>query len=542
MTATTTSPSQPPDSARRTDLDALRGIAMLLGIVLHACLSYFPCPWPVQDTRQNPLFFMPYEVIHMFRMPLFFIISGFFTMFILQRHGIGGMIRQRVERIFIPLMLALLTIVPVDNMLTREGQMMRVQDPSKKTPLVRAILSGDQTAIMRQLNMGDYVNQEDPAYGLMPLCWASLAGNDKTVSYLLDRGANVRAADKEGNTPLHEAALFCHPSTVRLLLDHGAEPSAKNNYGWTPAGYCGSTLGLKRAMAEKLGLILSPDQELRIRMGETMRSLSPRTGATSFSSWLDRVVTNYRAFLVSDGFLIRVGGHSLHLFDEEILDHLWFLWLLLWLVAGLSLAIRVGFSPTGRLLWCIPPLTVIPQAFMGSAVGPDLWFGPIPPPHLLLYYGLFFWFGAAVFSRDGMATRMGKGWQILLPLGLLILFPTALKLIAYREAGSIVQCAYAWVVSLGVMGLFARYCSQLGYRARWLSDSAYWMYLVHLPLVLAAQILLVRLPWPPLVKFFLVMAMTTLLLLLSYQWLVRYTWIGTLLNGPRKPSSPSPLA
>jgi peptidoglycan/LPS O-acetylase OafA/YrhL len=534
MTEPKTFGSHGPDPTRRTDLDALRGIAMLLGVVLHACLSFFPCPWPVQDTRQNGLFFLPYAVIHMFRMPLFFIISGFFTMFIMQRHGLGGMIRQRVQRILLPLLLALLTIVPVDNLLTRDGRMMRAQDPAKKTPLVQAILAGDQAAVMRQLNMGNSVNQEDPAYGLTPLCWASLAGNDKAVSLLLDRGADARGGDKEGNTPLHQAALFCHPSTVRLLLEHGAEPSAKNKYGWTPAGYCGSSLGLKRDMAEKLGLVIPPDPELRGQMRETLVVLSPRTGAPSFSSWLDRVVTNYRAFLVSDGFLIRVGAYSLHLFDEPLLDHLWFLWLLLWLVAFFSVAAWAGLIPTGRLLWCIPPLTVIPQAFMGSAVGPDLWFGPLPPPHLLLYYGLFFWFGAAVFSRDGMTTRMGRGWQFLLPLGLLVFLPLALKLVGNREAGSIVQCTYAWVVSLGVMGLFGRYCSHLGHRARWLSDSAYWMYLAHLPLVLAVQIALVPLPWPPALKFFLVMAVTTLLLLVSYRWLVRYTWIGTLLNGPRK--------
>ena len=86
------------DPTRRTDLDALRGVAMILGIVLHALMSFIPTPWPVQDTRQNGLFFIPYAAIHMFRMPLFFLISGFFTMFILQRHGLGGMIRQRLSQ------------------------------------------------------------------------------------------------------------------------------------------------------------------------------------------------------------------------------------------------------------------------------------------------------------------------------------------------------------------------------------------------------------------------------------------------------------
>ena len=522
-------------SARRTDLDALRGVAMILGIVLHALLSFIPTPWPVQDTRQNGLFFIPYAAIHMFRMPLFFLISGFFTMFILQRHGLGGMIRQRVQRILLPLLLALLTIVPLDNLLKREARDLSVPDPAKRGPLVHAILSGDQSAVIRQLDMGTSVNQEDPAYGLSPLCWASLAGNDRAVSLLLERGADLSARDSSGNTPLHEAALFCHSSTVRLLLEHGADPAARNAAGSTPLGLCAMMLPLKRDPAAKFGLELPPDSELRGNMHETLVVLTQPKGSLSFATWFDRVSAHYREFLLSNDFLIKVKGHSLHLFDEEMLDHLWFLWLLLWLVGGVSLAVWAGFPPSGKFLWWIPPLTLVPQAFMGTALGPDAWLGPLPPPHLLLYYGLFFWFGAEVFSRAGMATHMGRGWQILLPAGLLVLLPAAFILIGDRGAGSLVQCGYAWVVTLGIMGLFGRYCSHLGYRAQWFSDSAYWMYLAHLPLVLAAQIAVMRLPWPPSLKFLLVMVVVTLLLLTSYRWLVRYTWVGTLLNGPRKP-------
>ena len=32
---------------RRHDLDALRGFAMLLGVVLHISLAFFPSFWPV---------------------------------------------------------------------------------------------------------------------------------------------------------------------------------------------------------------------------------------------------------------------------------------------------------------------------------------------------------------------------------------------------------------------------------------------------------------------------------------------------------------
>jgi surface polysaccharide O-acyltransferase-like enzyme len=521
--------------SRRTDLDALRGAAMILGIVLHALLSFIPVPWPVQDTRQNGLFFIPYAAIHMFRMPLFFLISGFFTMFILQRHGLGGMIRQRVQRILLPLLLALLTIVPVDNLLKREARDLSLPDPSRRGPLIQAILSGDPATVIHQLDMGTSVNEVDPAYGLSPLCWASLSGNDRVVALLLERGADISFRDVGGNTPLHEAALFCHPRTARLLLEHGADPSTRNTAGSTPLGVCAATLELKKDAAAKLGLELPSELELRRNIHETLMVLTPSEKPLSFAAWFDRISAHYREFLVSNDFLIIVKGHSVHLFDEELLDHLWFLWLLLWLVAGLSLAIRMGLSPSGKHLWWIPPLTLIPQAFMGTALGPDAWLGPLPPPHLLLYYGLFFWFGAALFSRDGMATRMGRGWQILLPAGLLVLLPAAFLLIGNRGAGSLVQCGYAWVVTLGIMGLFARYCSHLGYRAQWFSDSAYWMYLAHLPLVLATQIAVVPVAWPSSLKFLLVMVVVTLLLLASYRWLVRYTWIGTLLNGHRKP-------
>ncbi len=535
MSDSSTESSPHSDSARRTDLDALRGVAMILGIVLHALLSFIPTPWPVQDARQNGLFFIPYAAIHMFRMPLFFLISGFFTMFILQRHGLRGMVRQRTQRILLPLLLALITIVPVDNLLKREARMLRAPDPAKRGSLVNAILSGDQAAVICQLDMGTSVNQADPAYGLSPLCWASLSGNDPVVSLLLERGADLRGRDSSGDTPLHEAALFCHPNTVRLLLEHGADPSVRDKAGSTPLGLCAMMLPLKREIAAKLGLELPPEPELRRNIHETLMALNSPKCSLSFASWFDRVSARYREFLVSNDFLIRVNGHSLHLFDEEMLDHLWFLWLLLWLVGCVSLAIWAGFSPSGKFLWWIPPLTLVPQAFMGTALGPDAWLGPLPPPHLLLYYGLFFWFGAALFSREGMATRMGRGWQILLPAGLLILLPSAFLLIGDRGAGSLVQCGYAWVVTLGIMGLFASYCSHLGYRAQWFSDSTYWIYLTHLPLLLAVQIAVVNLPWPSSLKFLLVMVVVTLLLLASYRWLVRYTWIGTLLNGPRKP-------
>jgi hypothetical protein len=60
------------------------------------------------------------------------------------------------------------------------------------------------------------------------------------------------------------------------------------------------------------------------------------------------------------------------------------------------------------------------------------------------------------------------------------------------------------------------------------------MYIAHLPLVISAQALVCDWPLPAVVKFLLIVVVVTGLLLISYQLLVRHTWLGLLLNGPRK--------
>ena len=69
-----------PSITRRHDLDALRAIAMLLGIALHGMISFIPGEggWVVKDTQTSNFFGLAIASIHGFRMPLFFLISGFF--------------------------------------------------------------------------------------------------------------------------------------------------------------------------------------------------------------------------------------------------------------------------------------------------------------------------------------------------------------------------------------------------------------------------------------------------------------------------------
>jgi peptidoglycan/LPS O-acetylase OafA/YrhL len=100
--AVQTAPLQTSD--RLHGLDALRGGALLLGVVLHAAMSFFPTQiWIVADTQTSAgasgLFF----AIHLFRMTAFFLIAGLFAHMMLGRRGVGGFIKDRAIRIAGPL-------------------------------------------------------------------------------------------------------------------------------------------------------------------------------------------------------------------------------------------------------------------------------------------------------------------------------------------------------------------------------------------------------------------------------------------------------
>jgi peptidoglycan/LPS O-acetylase OafA/YrhL len=197
---------------------------------------------------------------------------------------------------------------------------------------------------------------------------------------------------------------------------------------------------------------------------------------------------------------------------------------------------RWNLLPTGRHRWWLVPLSLVPQVFMGQSLsgfyGPDTSFGLLPLPHVLIFYGCFYFFGAATFAADGMETRLGARWPLLLPAAA-VLFVAGLVTIGLRPAAIVLQPAYAWAMSLGLIGLFHRFFPHPSARVAWLADASYWMYLAHVPLVLAAQIIVREWPLPGTLKFLLILVAVTAVLLVSYAWCVRPTIIGRILNGQR---------
>lgn len=85
-------------------LDALRGGALLLGVVLHASLAFFPQQtWIVADNSTSIGAAWLFFAIHLFRMTAFFLIAGLFAHMMLARKGWFGFARDRFIRITGPL-------------------------------------------------------------------------------------------------------------------------------------------------------------------------------------------------------------------------------------------------------------------------------------------------------------------------------------------------------------------------------------------------------------------------------------------------------
>ncbi|MCE9531138.1 MAG: acyltransferase family protein [Planctomycetes bacterium] len=196
------------------------------------------------------------------------------------------------------------------------------------------------------------------------------------------------------------------------------------------------------------------------------------------------------------------------------------------------------------LLAAITTPLVWPMKIWGMIDTPENW---LPSPHLLGYYFLFFVLGWILWRHRELLLDFTRYWGLSLLIGNLFVLPTMLYLIfgaidglqgrgelpgpAYKLATCYVASLYTWQMVGGLIGAFHRYFNAERAWIRYLSDASYWCYLWHLVPIVALQILLAHSPLPGMVKYAIIIGVTLAILLVSYEWCVRYTWIGAILNG-----------
>lgn len=92
-------------ASRLHSLDAMRAIMVLLGIVLHLSLVFatFSNPFKLNSNSGHFIFDIMYAYTHYFRMPAFFMLSGFFSSLLYYNKSPKKMLLNRFKRIFLPL-------------------------------------------------------------------------------------------------------------------------------------------------------------------------------------------------------------------------------------------------------------------------------------------------------------------------------------------------------------------------------------------------------------------------------------------------------
>jgi peptidoglycan/LPS O-acetylase OafA/YrhL len=250
------------------------------------------------------------------------------------------------------------------------------------------------------------------------------------------------------------------------------------------------------------------------------------------------------------------------------LTHLWFLYLLLIFYAAILAlsAVAGALDRTGRLARVADrgvgflaghPLGVVllaAPAGLALALTPDwiAWFG-VPTPDSSLVpnaaasaaYFTAFAFGWLLHRRVDLLDVLRRRWPVnlaagvacsLAGFGIVGVAPLLHPLTGWpRIAFATVYCVAAWSWSFALIGLALRFLADLSPVRRYIADASYWLYIVHLPLVMALQTWVAPLSWPWSVKFAVVLGVALPLMLGSYELLVRHSFIGAILNGRRIP-------
>lgn len=125
-----------------------------------------------------------------------------------------------------------LDIAVSDGALDRMALLYRASGrvPLGANDLISAVIGGDIRTLRERLDAGSS-NEGRDSGGLTALAWASVCGNAEAVALLINRRTNVNGRDGSGRTPLMLAA---DAEIARSLVEHGARVNTADREGFTP--------------------------------------------------------------------------------------------------------------------------------------------------------------------------------------------------------------------------------------------------------------------------------------------------------------------
>jgi hypothetical protein len=159
-----------------------------------------------------------------------------------------------------------------------------------------------------------------------------------------------------------------------------------------------------------------------------------------------------------------------------------------------------------------------------------------PDVNVFLFYLFFYLIGWILFKSKHLLNTMMKSDLLCVVLGLIVFsihFFMGETINEITPLKLLIKSITIWLFIFGITGLFIRYSSNYSARMRYISDSSYWVYLLHLPLTMIIPAFIADWTLHPILKVLIVVTSTTAICFLSYHYLVRWTFIGKFLNGKK---------
>jgi peptidoglycan/LPS O-acetylase OafA/YrhL len=241
---------------------------------------------------------------------------------------------------------------------------------------------------------------------------------------------------------------------------------------------------------------------------------------------------------------------------DQVLIHLWFLYLLIFMYSGtlmvrpllarlpkLQNRLHDTFLQVLRSRWRLI-LVSLPMAALlfpsGYLATPK---ALVPVASVFAAYTYCFFVGYQLYALRRELERLFQAWPAYVLLALLASGLNQYAVIQLRSGNvslgmallsSLAGGLACWGMVFGSVGFFLRYFSKASRKLDYLVDASYWVYLVHVPIVAGTAIYLNGIAIPSYLKVLLGITVGAALSLATYALLVRYTWIGNILHGPRQ--------
>ncbi len=502
----------PESGIRFHDMDSLRAAMMLLGLVFHAAWFFQPIYFgnTLSDSQGSTGFLYFFAWVHQFRMHVFFLIAGFFACLLVQKRGHLNFAKNRFVRVVIPLLLSMLTIWPLMKFQYVRGGLVSGRILSDE-PLT--------TQYWTVLTTVDWPNEWIVHLWFLEcliLIYAIALGLRLAFDYVIDRGNRIR--------PILEKL------TNRLTRSH-----------WGPV-----------LLAVPVALCMAYDLTW---FGIDSGPLKP-LWAGVFAYWIFFAV----------GWCLFAAPQIIDVFVRR-----WPAYLIIGSI--LSLALCGYFNNllmSGRISWFYPAILdteidypSLRTGLLEAAESPEE-----SGVHGVIWDSLSPIYQDFVRSQDNPTSDQLTGFGMELTVATVLnpefaalmdggvptesdtetLDPVANReLLAQLTNGAVagrwpcplwIRATYfyiyglaTWLMTFAMLGLFRQFVAHPSPSIRYLADSSYWLYLIHLPLQFELSIYLGLWEANGILKFVIYNVLTFAILLPTYHYLVRPTWIGYMLNG-----------